>query len=171
MKKTALIVMILLAGVISKSFGQKLEENKTDDFTGKSVKRSSWETLFTTMTANAYFRISLVADDKTFDLKYQDGSIFSIREDQELMLKLDDGNIITLKNSQTEITCKGCGAKGLNGSGAQGIQVLYPMTKDQANELKAHKILKIRINTVEGSIDNDVKDKNAVKVQACLNLF
>lgn len=171
MKKTALIILILLTGIISKSFGQKLEENKKDDFTGNMIKRTSWENLFTTMTANAFFRISLDGDNESFDFKYQDGSVFSIDKDQELLLKLDNGDVVTLKNYQYTTTCKGCGARGFTGSSAEGIQVLYLLSKDQITQLKAHKIVKVRINTVEGFFDHDVKDKNAVKIQDCLNLL
>jgi hypothetical protein len=172
MKKTTLIIiLLLLIGITSKSFAQKIEESKKDDFTGKSIKRTSWENLFTTMTANAYFRISIVGDDESFDLKYQDGSPFAIEADQELLLKLDDGEVLTLKNAQSTATCKGCGAKGLSGSGAEGIQVLYPMTKEQAGLLKAHKVVKVRITTLDKTFDGDVKDKNAEKIQACLNLL
>ena len=67
MKKITLIIFILLTGVISKSFGQKIEENHTDDFTGKSIKRTSWESLFSSSDGVAHFRVSKVGDDEMID--------------------------------------------------------------------------------------------------------
>ena len=172
MKKTTLIILILLAGVISKSFGQKIEENKTDDFTGKTVKRTSWESLFSSSDGIAHFRISEVGSDEIIDLKLMlGGKVFSIEKDGEMMLKLDDGEVITLANYQSAISSKGAGATGMNGSGAEGVQVTYPMTKDQVSLLKAHKVVKVRIVYTDGALDSDVSDKNGTKIQACFNLL
>lgn len=172
MKKTTLIILILLTGIISKSFGQKIEENKKDDFTGKLVKRTSWESLFSSSDGVAHFRVSEVGDDETIDLKLMlGGKVFSIEKDNEMMLKLDDGEVVTLACFQYAISSKGAGATGMNGSGAQGVQVMYPITKDQATQLKAHKIVKVRIVYTEGALDSDVNDKNATKLQLCFNFF
>jgi hypothetical protein len=173
MKKTTLIILILLTGIITKSFGQKLEESHTDDFTGKTVKRTSWETLSSSMStmSNAHFRISLVGDFETFDMKLMMNKVFSIDKDAQLMLKLDDGEVVTLQNLEYQITCKGCGATGFAGSEAEGIEVRYPLSKEQIIILKAHKVVKVRTTTNDGYFDNDIKDKNASKIQACLNLL
>lgn len=173
MKKTTLIILILLTAIVSRSFGQKLEESKTDDFTGKSVKRTSWETFcYSTSTmSNAHFRISLVGDLETFDMRLMMNKVFSIDKDAQLMLKLDDGEVVTLENLEYQITCKGCGATGFAGSEAEGIEVRYPLSKEQIAILKAHKVVKARTTTNDGYFDNDIKDKNAEKIQACLNLL
>jgi len=171
MKKISLIALFILFSVIGKSFGQKLEENKTDDFTKKIVKSTSWETLYTTMTANAYFRISVNGDNEFFDLKYQEGKIFSIDKDEELMFKLDNGEIVKVLNLEYKITCEGCGSKGFIGRGAEGIQVSYPLDKETIEKLKGHKVVKVRINITTGFYENEVKDKNAAKITASLNLL
>ncbi len=171
MKKTTLIILTILTGLTLQSFGQKLQENKTDEFTKTSVKRTSWESLSSTSSANAHFRISLVGDLETFDLKLMIDKVFAIDKDKEVMFKLDNGEILTVQNIEFEVTCNGCGAVGLQGSEAEGLQVSYLLSKDQIEKLKAHKIVKVRIDTNDGYIDADIKDKNADKFQKSLMLL
>ena len=171
MKKTTLIIIVILAGMTLQSFGQKLEENKTDEFTKNSVKRTSWETLCSSSVANAHFRVSLINEYKTFDLKLMINKVFSIDKDQELMLKLANGDVVKLQNLKYTITCNGCGATGFVGSEAEGIQVDYPLDKDQVEQLKANKVVKVRIYTNDGYVEDDVKDKNAEKIIKSLQLL
>jgi len=170
MKKTVLLIITMLTLISLQSFAQKLEENKVDDFTNKSVKRTSWETLYTTFTANAYFRISNIDNTKYFDFKYQNGTVFSIDNGQELMFKLNNGDIVKVVNLNYTLTCTGCGAKGFTGSGAQGIEVSYPISDEQLKELKANKIVKVRFYTNDGYVENDIKDKAAEKIEQSLSL-
>jgi len=170
MKKTVLLITTMLTIISLQSFAQKLEENKVDDFTNKSVKRTSWETLYTTFTANAYFRISNIDNTKYFDFKYQNGTVFSIDNGQELMFKLNNGDIVKVVNLNYTLTCTGCGAKGFTGSGAQGIEVSYPISDEQLKELKANKIVKVRFYTNDGYVENDIKDKAAEKIEQSLSL-
>jgi len=165
------MVLLILSGLSLKSFGQKLEENKVDDFTKKSVKRTSWETLVSTFSLNAHFRFSLVDGYETFDLKMMRDEVFSIDKDAEVMFMLDNNDVVKVQNLEYAITCKGCGATGFQGSSAEGIQAFYTISKDDIEKMKAHKVLKVRIYTNDGYIDNDVKEKNAVKIMACLNLL
>jgi hypothetical protein len=171
MKKAYLIAFIILFCTIGKSFGQKLEENKTDEFTNKPVKRTSWETFVSSSTANTHFRFSHVGDIETFDFKIMMNKVFSIDKDQTIIFKLDNGEVVTIENVDYVITCEGCGAVGLAGSEAEGIQTSYLLTSDQIAKLKAHKVLKVRITTTDGYFDEDVKDKNAAKIIAALNLL
>jgi len=173
MKRKTLLLLTILFCIAAKSFGQKLDENTVDDFTKKSIKRTSWESLFATSgSGQAHYRFSVVDNDETLDLRYnQNGKIFGISEGLQFMLKLDNGDVITLLNPSFVITCKGCGATGMNGSGAEGIQVFYPITKEQSDKLKAGKVVKVRIYTNDGYIEEDVKDKNAEKITASLNLL
>jgi hypothetical protein len=171
MKKTYLIALFILILTIGKSFGQKLQENTTDDFTKKSIKRTSWESLTAYDGPNAHFRISVVGDDEIFDFKLMMDKVFAIDEGQTIILKLDNGELVTIKNSAYVITCNGCGAVGFKGSEAEGIETSYPLIKEQIEKLKAHKVVKARISTNDGYFDIDVKDKLAVKLIACLNLL
>jgi len=167
MKKNLLITTMIVTSIAGKSFGQKLEENKTDDH----IKRTSWETLYSAAPVNTHFRFSKINDTETFDLKMMRGDVFSIEKDMEVIFTLDNGDLVKLKNLEYAITCKGCGAVGFNGSGAEGIQTAYPVSKDDLEKLKAHKAVKVRIYAYDGYIDNDIKDQNAAKIMAALNLL
>lgn len=169
MKKTALLGLLVFFGVLT--FGQTLEKNEVDEFTNNSVKRTSWETINMTMKFTAYFRISKINDNTYFDLKMMIGtSVFSINKGQELMIKLSNDNIVKLPNLEYAITCRGCGAKGLSGSEAQGIQVSYPISKEQIEQLKSGTGNKLRIYTNDGYVENDMKAKNYNKIIKALSL-
>lgn len=170
MKQTLLFLIILFC-ISAKSFGQKLEENKIDDFTKDSIKRTSWESLYSTISGNAHYRFSLVNDNETFDFKLMLDRIFFIDKDMQIMFKLQNGDIVTLNNLEYTFTCKGCGATGFIGSEAQGIEVSYPISKHQVEKLKAGKIVKVRVYTSDGYLDENVKEKNAAKIIASLNLL
>ena len=173
MKKQTLLLFAILFCIAANSFGQKLDENNVDGFTKKSIKRTSWESLFATAgSGQAHYRFSVVDTSETFDLRYnQNSKIFGISEGLQFMFQLDNGDIVTLINPSFVITCTGCGATGMNGSGAEGIQVFYPISKQQSDKLKAGKVVKVRIYTNDGYIEEDVKDKNAEKITASLNLL
>jgi hypothetical protein len=172
MKKQTLLILAILFCITAKSFGQKLEENKVDDFTKSSVKRTSWESFYSSLgSGNAHFRFSLVGDSETFDFRLMRDKVFSIDKDMQIMLKLDNGDIVTLNNLEYTITCNGCGAVGFAGSQAEGIDVRYPIDKEQVAKLKAGKVVKVRVYTGDGYIDQDIKDKNAAKITAALNLL
>jgi hypothetical protein len=81
------------------------------------------------------------------------------------------GDVIKLQNLQDAKTCEGCGAVGFKGSQAPGIEVFYVLDKGQVEKLKAHNIVKVRIYTSEGYLENDIKDKVAQKIIASLNLL
>jgi hypothetical protein len=171
MKKITLILFAFLIGVTFKSSGQKLEVNKTDDFTKKLVKQTSWESLASTIIVNAHYCFSLTGDVETFNLKLMMDKVFFINQDQQIIFKMDNGDIITLTNNAYSITCTGCGAVGFAGSAAEGLEVSYHLDNDQIAKLKAGKITEVRIFTTTESFDVDIKGKNATKVQASLNLL
>lgn len=171
-KQTILTILtVIFLGTTSLTFGQTLEENKVDEFTNNTVKRTSWETLNMTMKFTAYFRVSSINDHDYFDLKLMlGGKVFSIGKDQEIMFKLDNGEFVKLPNLKFTITCTGCGAKGYSGSAAQGIKVSYPIDKEQFEKLKNNTVVKIRIYTNDGYVENDTKEKHAKKIQTALKL-
>jgi hypothetical protein len=151
---------------------QTLEENKTDDFTNNKVKRTSWETVNETMSFSAYFRISQINSDTFFDLKLMiGGKVFSVKKDQELMFKLENGEVVKLANLEYTITCKGCGARGFIGSAAEGAKMSYLIDKDQLEKLKTSKVVKLRIYTSDGYVENDIKEKNSKKIQTAILLL
>lgn len=165
-KKTSLLLLLILIVVIG--FGQKLEENKVDDFTKITIKRTSWEKL---TKYYAHFRISKISDVEYFDLKLLLGKEFSIMEGQDIMFKFDNDEILTLKNSKTTITCTGCGAVGFGGSEGPGISVSYQMNKEQKTLLDTKKIIKVRIYTSDGYTENDVSEKFDNYIKKALTLI
>lgn len=143
-----------------------LEENYIDEFTGNSVKRTSWETLNMTMQFTAYYRISKINDHYYLNLKMMLNKVFSISKDQEFMFKLDDGTVLKFLNLEYTTTCRGCGAKGFSGSEAQGIEVSYPVKKEQIDILINNRIEKLRIYTNDGYLENEVSEKRSKEIIA-----
>ena len=169
MKKTTLFGLFVFIGTLA--FGQTLETNEIDGFTNNSVKRTSWESINMTMKFTAFFRVSRINDNTYLDLKMMIGTgVFSIGKGQEFMIKLSDGSIVKLANSEFTVTCRGCGAKGLSGSDAQGIQVFYPINTEQIEQLKNGTGTELRIYTKDGYVENDMKAKNYNKIVRALSL-
>lgn len=158
-------------GILGQISAQKLVENKIDEFTENSIKRTSWERFVQTALFTSNFRISKIDDNLFFELKMMDGSVFSIDKDQKLMFKLEDNEIVKLPNLEFKVTCEGCGAKGFAGSLAQGIQVAYLINLEQIEKLKNNNAEKIRIYTNDGYREYEMKSKNYAKVKKALSLI
>jgi hypothetical protein len=151
--------------------GQSLEVDEVDEFTKNRVKKTTYETLHTSMKFSAFCRISNINGSEFFELKMMIGAkVFSINKDQELMLKLDNEEIITIKNLEYAITCTGCGAKGFGGSTGQGIKTSYFLSKEQHEKLKTNKVVKLRIYTSDGYVEGEVKEKNYLFLKNALSL-
>lgn len=164
-------IIVFIFCNLSQIYGQTLDENKIDDFTNLKVKRTSWETLNMTYSYSAYFRISRINDNNYFDLKMMlGGKAFSIDKNQEIMFKLNNNEFVKLQNPEFTVTCTGCGAKGFNGSGAQGLKISYPLNEDDINKLKNNTVVKIRIYTNDGYVENDTKESIANKIPIALML-
>ena len=153
------------------TYSQSLEEDKVDEFTGNSIKRTSWEILNQTMKFNAFTRISEINGNVYLDLKLMTGKVFAIDEGDEFMLKLNNDEILKLQNLKYEITCTGCGARGYSGSQAQGLSVVYLLSKDQIDKLLEFGIMKIRIYTTDGYLEEDLKTKNSNVLMNSLKLL
>lgn len=177
MKKQMILTFftVIIVGIGSQTFGQKLEENEVDEFTNNKIKRTSWETLNMTTKFTAYFRISRINSHDYFELKMMfggyRGKVFSIDKDQEIMFKLNNGEFVKLPNLEYTITCTGCGAKGLSGSSAQGIKVSYLLNKEEFEILKNNKVIKMRIYTNDGYVESEIKEKHVKKIPKALELI
>lgn len=158
MKKILCVVFVSLFSLCV--FSQKLEENKVDEFTKKSIKRTSWEKLmYSTTTLHA--RISKVDSLVFFEFKFMDPwkKIFSVKEGSELMFKLDNDEILTLKTIGDTYSSVGAGAIGLNGSGTYGVNLICDLNPKNIEMLSNHKIVKVRFNTSSGYLEYDIKEK------------
>ena len=158
-------------GISNLNIAQNIVENKVDEFTKTSIKRTSWENLTSSIIYTTYFRFSKINNELFFDLKLIDGTVFYISEGQEIMFKLSNDEILTLNNFKSEHTCTGCGAKGFVGSTGNGIQVSYPLNKEHFELLKKYDVLKIRIYTSEGYREDELKTKNLKKFKKGLSII
>lgn len=153
-------------------FAQKLKENKVDEFTKNSVKRTSWETLTTNMQFTAQYRLSQINKDKLFDFKIiQGGKVLGMKKGEEMMLKLENGEIVTLTSLESATSCVGCGSTNIVGSAAQGISVTYSLSDEAYSKLTGNKVDKVRIYTTDGYLEKEVKDKAANTLQTTLSLI
>jgi len=172
MKKSINITLILFLCYSVTLFGQVLEENNVDEFTGASIKRTSWETLVMNFKMTTYFRISEVNEYLIFELKMMlNGKVFSIGEGQQMMFKMANDEIIQLTNPEHTVTCTGCGAKGFSGSSAQGIHVKYPIPQDSIEPLKILNAIKLRIYTTDGYVEADLNAQSATKIHKAFKLI
>lgn len=169
MKKYLLLIFAIITSLSLTA--QELLENKVDDFTKKSIKRTSWEKLMYGMSGTAFFRISKIDDNYYFDLKLMNNRIFSIPENAELMFKLENDSIYSISNIKYAITEKGAGAIGFAGSAAYGIQTSYISKNDwNFSTLKKHIPVKFRIYTSDGYIEEEIKPKFVEKIANCIKL-
>ena len=163
---------LAVALIASIAFSQTLEEDKEDEFTGTSMKRTSWEILTQNMKFSSFIRVSKLDSLLFLEMKMMKGnvSVFAIGKDDELMLKLENGEVVRLANLEFTTTRKGCGARGFSGSSAQGGRVMYPISKEQKSQLLASPVDEIRVYTTKGYMENDVKAKNASWISNSIEL-
>lgn len=158
-------LLILINIIPSICFGQKLVENKIDEFTKAYIKQTSWEILNPINFSNKLYAFtSFRKIDSTYFLDFKitlrNGPVFSINQGDELMFKTSD-SVISLSNSEYQISCTGCGVKGINGSGLEGVKVTYKIPANDIFYLLNNKIKKIRVYTSDGYVEDEIKDKNA----------
>ena len=159
--------LLLLFGLLPMiCFSQKIAEKKVDEFTKSSIMRTSWETLtkidgMSMKGLTSYIRFSKINDIIYIDLKVMDGSVLSVPDGNKIMLMLQNDSIVTIKNSHYEVACMGCGAIGLSGSSAYGIQLNNPITDKEFEIFKSKQIKKIRIYFRDGYLEDEVKEKHA----------
>ncbi|MFW5886363.1 MAG: hypothetical protein ACOCUL_01275, partial [Bacteroidota bacterium] len=83
MKKSVLLI-ILSVFITNSLLSQNLEVNKVDEFTGNTVKRTSWEKLISSMKFISFFRASRINEATYLDIKCMiNASVFSIDEGDE----------------------------------------------------------------------------------------
>ena len=163
-------ILILLSSV--QSFAQKIVENKIDEFTKHSVKRTSWDGLTRIGGLNDSFtRLEKIEDTYWLNLKMMSSNVNSINKDAELMLMTVTDSIVTLYNHEFQITCTGCGSIGLVGSSGQGFNISFLISEDKVEYLMKNAVKKIRIYTTDGYIDKEVPEKNQKKFMKQLELI
>lgn len=177
MRKLGLyVVLIFFTLAISNSGNcQSITEDKIDEFTKDSIRRTSWEILSRTLKSEGYFRISQINGQYSFDLKLMLGSgpgkAFSINEGDKLMFLTVDDEIIELINLKYALTCNGCGSKGLVGSNRLGIEVTYKIEHKYIESLSIKQLKKVRIYTSLGYEEISLNGEQAKMIRDSLNLL
>jgi hypothetical protein len=164
MKKIILCLLILLPGLChgQEYLRYELAENRVDEVTHDTIKRSYWQVLERgglSRKLNTFYRISRINHKYFLDLKIiEGGDVFVVARNAELRLVLEDGNILLLHNQEYEVSCNGCGARGYNGSGAQGVMLSFAVSSADLHTLFRHYITNIGINTGEDYLEKKVND-------------
>jgi hypothetical protein len=154
--------------------GQKLVENKIDDFTHQRVVATSWNPFVKNFGPNLKMQTRLWTDDETTFLGVKlmrPGPDMEIKEGAELKFKTEGDSIITLRNSKDQYSCNGCGAMGMLGTDAPGLDLSFYIRRDQLQFLATHRVLKVRIDLADGYWEHDVKDKLAARLQKQISLL
>lgn len=151
---------------------QTLKEDKVDEFTKKSVKRTSWETVCGKGSFYTYAQSSKINDNRFLTFRIMSNAkVYVVNEGDELMLKLANDSIVSLKVLKRAISCRGCGSIGIIGSAADGIEVVFDLKEEIYTYLLLNKVAKMRLQTSSGYIEAELKDKHAEMLIRVLELI
>lgn len=152
-------------------YSQKIVENKVDEFTKNSIIRTDWEKLYGSLDIWMSSRLSKIDDSYFIQIKIITKKVTSVSADENISFMLDNDEIINLKNIKHTISCYGCGATGLAGSQALGIEIGCNINSDDMEKFKSHTVKKIRINTSGGYLQEDINEKLSTKFKKMFLLF
>jgi len=170
MKKAVLV--LLLATITQSLLAQKIVKNEVDEFTGHSVKETSWTTFTSKSKLYSYTRLRKV--DNTCFLGFKmvtKGVVCSVKEGETLFFKLSNNEIMKVTNLDHEITSVGAGAASVSWSNVLGLHLKCSLNKDQIAKLNKHNIVKVRVNTSVGYIEAELKEKQSLKFKKALALL
>ena len=162
MKKLFLLLLIFLPGLCDAQeyLSDQLAENRIDEAAHDTIKRSYWQVMERASFSrklNTFYRISSINGKIFLDLKIiEGGTVFVVARNAELKLVLENGTILILHNSAYQVSCKGCGARGYGGSGAQGVMLSFPINNSDLRTLLHNYIAEIGINTGEDYLEKKV---------------
>ena len=169
-----LILVILFIVSVNISFGQKLTKDETDDFTGSSIKETSWETFSKKSSFYSYTSFQKIDDRIFLKLKMVINGgrdAYYVDEGQVLFLRMDDEDIIKLNNPKSRRSSIGEGATWLAWSGVFGIELRFKIESEILKKLKTKLVSKIRIYTDDGYVESKVKEKQAKKFRKLIPLI
>lgn len=169
------IILLLIVAYSTFSYSQNLEENKIDEFTKKTSKKTSWEKLAFDSEVLSYFRVTKIDDKSYLEIKLTNlhGGHFVVDEGPKIMFKLSNDSIYTLNNTKTTTTGIGDGSIGLFGMNAEGIYLTcFNPTDRNLKMLSEFKIIKIRLETTTRNLEYEIKNsysKSVVKAVELVN--
>jgi len=160
MKRIVLPALLLFSAF---SYSQEIAENKIDEFSHHAIKRTSWDLLVYKFNGSMYAHTRISRIDSSFylNLRYVCRGACVMAEGDKFMLKLDNDSIIALPNLKLAAGCIGCGATGLPGSNALGLDLSFPITVDQLKDLCSHTITKVRLYLTDGYVEASPSSGNA----------
>lgn len=161
--------IILLFLICTNVFSQncKFEKNEVDEFTGSKIIKLKEKLLAkTSMTTGVSFQIQSINDQKFIEFTYTSSQVFSFDKNKSMiMLKTNDGEIIEIpfeKNDISDVTY---------GSYFYSKQKVI-LTQDLIIKLENKPIVKFRLYTSNGFVEEEVKSKNSLSISddiKCLN--
>jgi hypothetical protein len=169
MKKILLAICILCS---LDFLGQKIVEDKIDEFTKQKIKRTSWDPFSRIKGINDSFtRIEKIDSTYWLEFKIMLSKVSAIDKGGELMLMTATDSIITLYNSEFQMSCSGCGAIGLIGSATEGFNLSFLLLEDELAYLEKNSIKKIRLYTTDGYIEREIHEKNKMNLSKQIMLI
>ena len=157
-----IILVLLLTTSFHYTFGQKIVKNEIDEFTGKTVKETSWLTLNKSSKLYSYVRFRKVDSTIYFVFKMMVGNnVYSVDEGEVLYLKFTDDEVLKISNSHYQLTTYGAGATGLIGSKALGVELTCIINPAILSKLEEKTLAKVRVYTSQGYAEAEVKKKQA----------
>ena len=161
----ALLFLAPMGGFAQGQFWDRLAQDYVDESTHDVVKSSYWQvfergSLHRTM--NTFYRVASINGKLFLELKIiQGGDVFVVPRNGEFKLLLEDGKIVTLYNTEYKTTTKGDGARHWAGSGAEGLMLSFPLTRDDASAIVHSYVKRIRLYTGEGFVERRITDTHA----------
>lgn len=166
--------VIIIFGFLITIFGYgqdcKYKRNEIDEFTKSKILETKSELL--TISGMGFGFSSSVSFKKVDNQRYlklaiTSPSVFSIRKDDKIMFKTNAETSIELSFVETIISDYISGTRiGTSTTpSTHKAMIIIPLSNSELERLYTEDILKARIHTSDGYIDDDVKSKRAKKIK------
>lgn len=172
MRKILLSFLFLVSAAMM-SQNCKYKTNEVDEFTKNTILETKGGIL--TMSGmgfgfSAGYSMKKINNTKFLNFFVNNSSVFTLREDDEIMFKTDSDNVISFKYPKTTIPnyVPGTRIGTTTTPSMYSANILIEISDDNYRKLLAEKILKLRVYTSDGYIDNDIKSKRANSFQEAL---
>lgn len=165
MKNILLLTLMLFSSTL---FAQKIIKSEKDDFTGNNIVETDY------VKFSDGFTCSLRSVNNTHTLLVSfncDDKIYIMEEYAQFMLKLKNDSIIILSNLQGAVAEHWSVTIGSTYISHFTLKTKYILSKENLQELKENKIIKVRFHTTDGYIEREVSDKNSNKLLKLFNLI
>lgn len=158
------IYYLFLLLISTASFGQKIEEDKIDDFEGRREITTTVVNLKGSFLGySAYGRAMIKGSDTlmSITLYFKTPSVTSIRPETKIQFKLTNDSLMTVNH---------LGSYKIYSSNDLGY-VFFRIDDEISQTLKTYGVTKYRIHTSDSYIDVDVKESNQWKFKEIIVLL